>query len=119
MPKSSLLNVAYDLGYPMHTTGLAPGLPIPLPQNIDQYFPAGSPPEFGVQGQGFHDASGDQIKNLFFPEGTSACYLSNVLYQLSNPTMPTLIDRGTLSNYIRNHIKDMSSMGWRVGTSYM
>jgi len=33
--------------------------------------------------------------------------------------MPTLIDRGTLSNYIRNHIKDMSSMGWRVGTSYI
>jgi hypothetical protein len=104
----------------MHTAGLAPGLPIPLPETINQYFPANSPSQFGVQGQGFRDADGDQIKNMVFPEGTSAFYLCNVLQlQLLNPTMPALTGPGTLSGFIDSHIKTMSSMGWRVGGSYM
>ncbi|KAK3300152.1 uncharacterized protein B0H64DRAFT_414237 [Chaetomium fimeti] len=96
-----LLNVAYDQAYPMHTTGLAPV----------------SPFQFGGQGQGFREANGDQIDGMAFPEGTSAWYLSNVLQQLSNPTMPAVVDPKTLSSMIFQHIKIMTSMGCRVGTS--
>lgn len=103
----------------MHTAGLKRGLLFPLPEAIDQHFPPSSPFQFGDQGQGFRDGYGDQINTMFFPEATSAWCLSNVLQQLSNPTMSGLTDPKTLSTMIWAHIRAMSSMGWRVGTSYM
>lgn len=103
----------------MHTTGLAPRLPVPMPETIDQYFSATSPFQFGDQGQGFRDGTGDQINSMFFPEATSAWYLSNVLQQLSDPTACGLTDPKTLSSMIMIHLRTMTSMGWRVGTSYM
>ncbi|KAH6650986.1 hypothetical protein F5144DRAFT_480445 [Chaetomium tenue] len=106
-----LLNVAYDQPYPMHTTGLAPRLPVPMPETIDQYFPATSPFQFGD--------TGDQINNMFFPEATSAWYLSNVLQQLSDPTACGLTNPKTLSEMIMTHLRTTTSMGWRVGTSYI
>jgi hypothetical protein len=93
----------------MQTTGLAPYTEVPLPEQLDRYFPVQF--QFGGPHQGFRDTNSDQIHGMVFPEATSAWYLSTVLQRLSDPT-ESGIDPKELTDTILQHAKLLSSPQW-------
>ena len=99
--------------YPMHTMGL--DLMVPLPDAFDPYFLASLPFRRVAQYQGYRDVNSDQIEGIVFPEAGSAYYLSRVLEQLSNPTLPGALDPIALSEMIWLHAREMAAAKWRAG----
>jgi hypothetical protein len=93
----------------MQTTGLAPFSVVPLPQQLDQYFPV----QFQFEGphQGFRDTNSDQIHGMVFSEATSTWYLSTVLQRLSDPALSGM-DPKELTDTILQHAKSLSSPQW-------
>ncbi len=97
----------------MHTPGILSAPTVPLPHAFDPYF---APSFLFVDpGQEAKDANSDHIAGIVFPEATSAMYLRVALQILQDPTQPVGISPETLSNHIRDHIRDMTASKWRAG----
>jgi hypothetical protein len=87
----------------MQTTGLAPFSVVPLPHQLNQYFPG----QFQFGGP----ANSDQIHGMVFSEATSTFYLSTVLQRLSDPTL-SCMDPKELTDTILQHAKSLSLPQW-------